>query len=83
MKRKRGSADPFAGPSQESEVEPRKRAKPASPGVEDALKDASRLLRSLRDREDKYIMSIVGRVEETHRFRGVSQVLPLSKLLTK
>lgn len=83
LKRKRGSDDPFAEPSQESEIEPRKQAKPSTPGVENPLRNASRLLRSLRDSEGKYGMSIVGRIEETHRFRGMSQVLFNTKLVTK
>lgn len=83
LKRKRGSEDPFAGSSQESEVEQRKQAQPSSPGFENVLKNASRLLRSLRDSVDKYSMSIAGRVEETHRFRGMAQVLTDSNLLTK
>lgn len=83
LKRKRGSEDPFAGPTRELEVEPRKQAKSSSPGVENPPRNASHLLRSLHDSEGKYDINIVGRVEETHRFRGLSQFLLNLQIVTK
>ncbi|KAL1963958.1 hypothetical protein VTN77DRAFT_7633 [Rasamsonia byssochlamydoides] len=58
-KRKRGSDEPFTGP--------------AEPAAE--RRDAKTRLRTLRDNVGKYTIEPVGRVERTHVFRGIPDIV--------
>ena len=74
-KRKRGSDDAFTEPVQD-ELDTDEQARSSSLAIKQPVRKASRLLRSLRDNEKKYDVSIAGRIEETYRFRSMFSPFP-------
>ena len=70
-KRKRGSEDAFTEPVPNGGLNACEQARSSSLTIKQPVRKASRLLRSLRDNEEDYDVSIAGRIEETYRFRSM------------
>jgi general transcription factor 3C polypeptide 5 (transcription factor C subunit 1) len=49
------------------------KAQENQPGDVDSMRPAKRLLRALRDNPDNFTTEVVGKIENTHRFRGRSR----------